>query len=361
MSNKVMIQDLKEALDNELNVIIEGEHGVGKTHIVSKLFTEKYGEDSWAYFSAPTMDPFIDFIGCPKETVDENTGTKYLDVVRPKRFAEDKIEAIFMDEFNRGDTHVRNAVMELIQFKSLNGIKYDNLKVIWVAINPYNDDYDTDRLDLAQESRFHVRLNMPYQPDRNYFSNKYGQNAAAGAISWWNELKINRPDLIKKVSPRTLDYAMDGFLNKKMRLEPFLPQGVELNSLKAALKDGPVLEKLKECGEDHEKITKFFKDENNFSATKDYVLSQQNTEKYIHYWPKEKIAAEIVKVKHRDLLTSIISESVEVGNGQKMYDIIANIIAVGSENNKEFLEYAQSSSILEAIESYISMSEIKQI
>lgn len=34
--------------------------------------------------------------------------------------------------------------MELIQFKSINGKKFNNLKVIWAAINP--DDGDKDAL-----------------------------------------------------------------------------------------------------------------------------------------------------------------------------------------------------------------------
>ena len=44
-----------------------------------------------------------------------------------------------MDEFSRAHKKVRNAVMELIQFKSINGRKFKNLKIVWAAINPDDD------------------------------------------------------------------------------------------------------------------------------------------------------------------------------------------------------------------------------
>ena len=69
-------------LKKNKNVLLIGNHGVGKTSIV--------------------MDGF------------ERNG-------------------IFMDEYNRTNPKVRNALMELIQFKSINGRKFPNLKVVWAA------------------------------------------------------------------------------------------------------------------------------------------------------------------------------------------------------------------------------------
>ena len=79
------------------------------------------------------MHPWVDFIGVPKEKTDDN-GNSYLDLVRPQEFQDDEVEAIFMDEFS-SFTHkkVRNAVMELIQFKSINGRKFKNLKIVWAS------------------------------------------------------------------------------------------------------------------------------------------------------------------------------------------------------------------------------------
>ena len=97
---------LKFAAKNELNVMLIGHAGVGKTSIVKNIFEElglKY-----LYYSASTMDPWVDFVGVPHEVTGED-GVKYLDLVRPKAFAYDDVEAIFLDEYNRcisGDTKI---------------------------------------------------------------------------------------------------------------------------------------------------------------------------------------------------------------------------------------------------------------
>jgi MoxR-like ATPase len=48
----------------------------------------------------------------------------YLELVRPKAFRDDEVQALFFDEFNRSHKNKRNAVMELMQFKSINGRKF---------------------------------------------------------------------------------------------------------------------------------------------------------------------------------------------------------------------------------------------
>jgi hypothetical protein len=91
--------------------------------------------------------------------------------------------------------------MELIQFKSINGRKFPNLKVVWAAINPSDDDeeYDVEELDGAQIDRFQVRIKVPFFPDIEYFENKFGKDWSKSAHEWWNGM----PDKAKKlVSPR---------------------------------------------------------------------------------------------------------------------------------------------------------------
>jgi len=148
--------DLEFALQNNLNVLLVGKHGVGKTSTVLDVFEKN--KINYLYFSAPTMDPWVDFVGVPKEKQDDN-GKSYLDLVRPKAFQDDSVEAIFLDEYNRSPKKVRNAVMELIQFKSINGKKFNNLKVIWAAVNPSEEDdtnYDIEEIDPAQLDRFEI-------------------------------------------------------------------------------------------------------------------------------------------------------------------------------------------------------------
>lgn len=134
---------LAHAVENKMNILLKGAHGVGKTAMVKAAFDA--AGLKWKYYSAATMDPWVDFIGVPKEKVDEH-GNAYLDLVRPRDLAADDVEAIFFDELNRAPKKVRNAVMELIQFKSINGKKFNNLKIVWAAINPDDEDgtYDVE-------------------------------------------------------------------------------------------------------------------------------------------------------------------------------------------------------------------------
>ena len=131
---KKKMSDLKnEKLDfwiqNSYNVLFVGKHGVGKTSIIKNAF-ERAGL-RWKYFSASTLDPWVDLVGVPKEIQTEEGN--YLDLVRPKEFQYDEVDALFFDEFNRSHKKVRNAVMELLQFKSINGKKFNNLKIVWAA------------------------------------------------------------------------------------------------------------------------------------------------------------------------------------------------------------------------------------
>ena len=69
-------------------------------------------------------------------------------MVRPQEFQDDEVEAIFMDEFQKTQK-VRNAVMELIQFKSINGRKFKNLKIVDAGKDDEEFNY-RDALDPAQ-------------------------------------------------------------------------------------------------------------------------------------------------------------------------------------------------------------------
>lgn len=192
-------------VQHNMNVLLVGEHGIGKTEMVKAAFERN--NLKWRYFSAATMDPWVDFVGVPKEKVGEN-GESYLDLIRPLEFQDGSVEILFFDEFNRAPGKVRNAVMELLQFKSVNGRKFPNLRAVWAAINPYDEEetYDVDRLDPAQEDRFHVKFQLPSTPCKQYFRDKYGTTLGERAVEWWNRL----PDECKKItSPRRLDYCMD--------------------------------------------------------------------------------------------------------------------------------------------------------
>jgi len=180
--------------------------------------------------------------------------------------ADESVEAIFIDEYNRSHKKIRNATMELIQFKSINGRKFPNLKVVWAAINPNEeeDEYDVEDLDSAQVDRFQIKIKVPFIPDFEYFQNKYGQDWAKSSLEWWNGI----PDKAKKtVSPRRLDYALEIY---KEGGDVFDVLPIETNPTKliTTLKLGSLEDKIKSLfkSKDAKQAQKFFEQENNFQA-----------------------------------------------------------------------------------------------
>lgn len=209
------------------NVLLIGKHGVGKTHI--GIAAAKRHKMKMQYYSCATMDPWVDFIGIPK-TKHVKRGDKkasYLELVRPKAWAFDEVEFLFLDELNRADPKITNAVLELIQFRSINGKKFKNLKCIWAAINPSAAEtgdvmYNVEVLDPALESRFHVRVNLPFEPAEDYFTSKFGQGLGKNACSWWMSLDEKTKN---EFPPRSMDYAID-FASKGGDVEDVLPEGI---------------------------------------------------------------------------------------------------------------------------------------
>lgn len=321
-------------IEKNLNVLFIGKHGVGKTATVEAAFQRN--NLSYKYFSASTMDPWVDFIGVPKERntsdlpesfrlikdlakidriyaqdwVQSNwrlnleqsqdivseilktkSGISYLDLVKPYDFAIGKVEAIFFDEFNRSPKKVRNAVMELIQFKSINGVKFPHLKIIWAAINPDDEEtYDVEKLDPAQLDRFQVHWEMPYKPDSEWFRSKYGERMADSAVQWWNEL----PEEEKlKVTPRRLQYALDLYQNDG-DVRDVLPISSNASKLLSNLTHGPVLFKLEAFvkNKDTSEATKFLANENNYFSSVNFIKTIKTmTNFFLPLLPKEKIAA----------------------------------------------------------------------
>lgn len=200
-------KSLRQAANLRANVLLSGKHGCGKTAVITKIFNEVYGDQGkdWLYFSGSTLDPWVDFVGVPRQQEDKNG--PFLELVKPRYIRDANIKAIFIDEYNRAPAKVRNAVMELLQFRSINGHKMPKLEVIWTAVNPPdpNETYNVDEIDPAQRDRFPIQINVPYEVDRNFFKAKYGEKGAA-ACNWWDTLSATQRD---QISPRRLDYAVD--------------------------------------------------------------------------------------------------------------------------------------------------------
>lgn len=202
------LNELKKYAHAGVNVLLTGTHGVGKTAMVKEVFGDVFGEQfvKWRYFSASTLDPWVDFIGVPKNYTNAS-GKEVIGIIPPDHFTgEEEIEALFFDEINRAEEKTLNALMELIQFRSINGRKFPNLKCVWAAENPANDEdnkYMVEELDPAQRDRFNIQLVIPNKIPRTYFVKKYGKEATDIASEWWKKYKDD-------ISPRRLEMMLDG-------------------------------------------------------------------------------------------------------------------------------------------------------
>lgn len=315
-----LIDKLNFYLTNQKNVLLIGPQGVGKTALIQKSFDD--AGLKWKYFSAPTLDPWVNFIGVPKE-VDNK-----LEFILPKDFEDDAVEAIYMDELNRAPKQIRNAVMELIQFKSINGRKFNNLKVIWASINPEDDSYDTERLDPALKSRFHAKIEVPNTPDSEYFIKKFGASGER-ALEWWSSTPIEARD---KFSPRDLDYAIECF-ELGGDIKDVLPKDINTASLIKYMSTGSLIPELKEIfnNGDTKKAKKFVNE--NFEEIDKFLF---NNPKYLAFYAaqfdKERVSAILTD---QDKLNAIFKSSYE-GNRYKDGSFKVNAVYKSIKNNHAF-------------------------
>lgn len=230
MSNVLNKADLHKFIQNGQNAIISGPHGIGKTAIIKEVCEE--AGLRWKYFSCANLDPFVDIIGVPRAGKLEESGNQYLEMIMPKDFAEDTIDFIFLDEFNRASEKVINAMMELIQFRQMSGKKFTNLKAIFAAVNPFDEDetYAVNRLDPAVLDRFQIHINIRQDYiDTTYFNEKY-PTLAKPFISWFKDNENYR-----FVSPRRLEYAINAY-QSDINLDYVLPVKSNVVALKEAIK-----------------------------------------------------------------------------------------------------------------------------
>lgn len=319
-----------------MNVMFIGKQGIGKSSIILDCF--KRNNLNFLYYSAATMDPWVDFVGVPKERKAED-GTSFIELVRPKQIAADEVSAIFFDEFNRAPKKVRNAVMELLQFKSINGHKLNNLKIIWAAINPDDVEdesfqFDVEKLDPAQKDRFHVFIDLPYKLDRAYFAKKYSPTVSDIANEWWEKLDDKTKNL---VSPRRVDYALDLY-TKGGDVRDVLPTASNVGKLISALKSAPYQEQLQSLYAlgDKNAAAEFINKENNFFSCISLIQDNKNYLKfYVPLFSQERVAQcladnKVIKdfiLNNNDLFKDILSEIVKANTNKNLSIEVSSVLA----------------------------------
>jgi hypothetical protein len=200
-----LIPTLKLAIESEYNILLSGIHGIGKTYAVMQA-VEDLG---WKmkYYSTATLDPYVDLVGVPvpSELEGENPVLK---MVRPREI--DEVDVVFFDELNRADPRTLNAVLEAVQFRTINGEPLKNLKCVIGAINPAGEDYNVDELDPALLDRFHIYYDLTPKSPRGYLLTKYPRNLVDAFTSWWSNHNTAKRE--EYISPRRLDMMMDVYV-----------------------------------------------------------------------------------------------------------------------------------------------------
>ena len=326
---------LKLYLNNGVNVLLEGAHGVGKTSVVKKIFEESGLK--WKYYSAATMDPWVDFIGVPKTVATEN-GEQYLELIKPKELALDEVEVMFFDEFNRAPEKVVNAVMELIQFRSINGKKFNNLKAVWAAINPYDEEntYTVINLDPAVMDRFPIKIKVPYELDSGYLYKKHG-DLAKPFIQWWNKLS---PALKKEVSPRRIDYSL-WIYSIGGDLNDVLPKQTNPQALISLINDlflQNKLEEIKKMSDDEKK--KFFTLENTMKYADDIVSIDKTSIKFFNKeFIEQTIQDETTSKIKKELIKYAMTDEKFLGDLSKASkDIVAKEVNKMAHKKQELID-----------------------
>lgn len=187
---------------------------------------------------------------------------------------------------------IRNAVMELMQFKTINGQPMgDDLQMIWAAVNPDDDEgeYDVDRIDPAQEDRFHIQVDIPYKCSASYFERKYGEEGKT-AVKFWN--KLEEPIRLL-VSPRRLDYVMKVWAQGG-DIRDALPVAANPSRL-LQLINGEGYQDLDPLLKDYDEAETFFRNENNYAMYISDVLKKRKYWQLLDAMPDEKIVTLLTK------------------------------------------------------------------
>lgn len=180
---------LNIAKDTSVSVLIEGEHGIGKSDGVREF--AKNNEYHLEILLLGNQE-LGDLVGIPKVSTDKHGHevTMWTMPIWLKRMwdaYEDHgtTSVLFLDELNRSQIEVRQSALQIVLDKMLHQHHLPPQTIVVSAINPADGDYQVDELDPALYDRFiHYRLqpnadswlvwaesNGIHRTIRNYISN----------------------------------------------------------------------------------------------------------------------------------------------------------------------------------------------
>jgi len=283
---RILLEELDGDLTKERYIEIQKDR-TGKGYGINRI---EYIENQFESF-----DNFINYF---------NESTKQINhtVVSIKKASIEDVYDITVDDYHNfaldsgifvhnSPKKVRNALLEVIQFKSIQGYKFNNLKVVWAAVNPEEDKvYDVEALDPAQKDRFHIHIEMPYLLDSDFFLNKFGKDLSEGAIEWWNSLE---KEVKESVSPRRLEYAIQVY-NMKGNIKDVLPKNCNSQKLIENFKLGSLGTRVNNLlnENDVETLRKEVSNINIASYIQKNLKDNRFVQKFTEFLPEEMIVQE---------------------------------------------------------------------
>jgi MoxR-like ATPase len=157
--NAAELLKILEMTPAEQNIMLAGNHGIGKSEIVEKFFTGR-SQRVVVLFLGQMSDPG-DLIGLPAR----DSKTNKTEFLPPWWFpADNKPVVLFLDELNRARPEILQAVMDLALNKTLAGRKLPDGSRVIAAVNE-GDEYQLTQLDPALVSRFNVYQFSPTQAE----------------------------------------------------------------------------------------------------------------------------------------------------------------------------------------------------
>jgi hypothetical protein len=201
--NITELKQLLEATPASHNIMLVGNHGIGKSEILTEHFGAQ-GMPVVALFLGQMSDPG-DLIGLPCK--DDRTGKT--DFMPPYWFPVDgKPIVLFLDELNRARPEILQTVMDLALNRKLAGKLLPEGSRIISAVNA-GDQYQLTDLDPALVSRFNIVNFKPTAEEWLLWARKVGLDSRVIGFIDENRMWLDKDPDMKEGADTGLDKTPD--------------------------------------------------------------------------------------------------------------------------------------------------------